>query len=179
MKISNMSKKPLAAFARFSYVYLNQGFPDTGEVLSDNVFFYGNTQNWKGVVTDIGEYFTLIRDYRLAFVPVEQIPKFTFPTDDPKLPAEYFDEFILDWYLYDFDVGKWYRVETENPFVYSQRGLRHYEYNIYSTTDLPNIITDRFDEGAPIPSPALVDSFENNVTELNIITPLVLDYLEN
>lgn len=168
MRVSNLTRKKLAAVG----VYTGSGGYSE---YSEPVFFSANTLPFKGISTDIQEYFDIINDYNKMYVLKKFTPEFTVPNDAPS------DAFIDNWYVYDYETGYWYRVEVRVRYSDSQKGLKHNEYIIYFSSDQPpqwSNLRDMYPNG-PTPNPSLVNSFENNVTELNIITPLVIDYLEN
>lgn len=66
----------------------------------------------------------------------------------------------------------WFVVTTSKDYTKAGRAVKHYEMTgLYSASDQPEGI------GEPTPLPELVDEFEAIVSELHILTPLILEVL--
>lgn len=66
----------------------------------------------------------------------------------------------------------WFVVTTSKDYTKAGRAIKHYEMTgLYSAKDQPQGI------GEPTPLPGLVDEFELIVSELHILTPLLLEVI--
>ena len=144
------------------YSYYKEGDPAVGFL--PYVFVKGNVQPWKqGLVSDLTQVGIIYRDYKTIYV--KNKPEFDLSGLPPDAVLE--ENPIVFW------DGYWFNVQGNQDWTTAGRAPKHYKYLAIRRTIGPG------DEPIPEPTPIpeLVSSFELIVSELNLLTPIVIEGL--
>lgn len=142
------------------YTYFDEG--EAAEGFLPFVYVKGNEQPWKsGLISDLTEIGTIYKDYRTLYV--KQAPTFDYSS----VPVDA----VLEENPIVYVGGSWFNVQGAQDWTKAGRAPKHYKYLCIRRTISPG--EDPIPE--PIPLPELVDSFELIVSELHLLTPIVIE----
>jgi hypothetical protein len=137
-------------------------------VVTPPVFVKGNIQPFKsGTLLTLSEVGIAFKNYRTLYL--RNLPPM------PELPEGASTVKAYVWLEGNTIIGApkgWYVVTSSKDYTLAGRAPKHYEMTaLFSASDQPP------DTGEPTPLPSLVDEFESIVSELHILTPIVLEVL--
>lgn len=137
-------------------------------VTSPPFFVKGNIQPFKsGTMLTLAEAGVAYKNNRTIYL--RNLPVL------PSIPADAQAVKAYVWIDGNTVLGEskgWFVVTTSKDYTKAGRAVKHYEMTgLYTATDQPEGI------GEPTPLPELVDEFESIVSELHILTPILIEVL--
>lgn len=142
------------------YTYFDGG--ESVEGFLPLVYIKGNVQPWKqGLLGSLTEVGTIYKDYKTLYIKKEPV----FDFSGVPVGATLDENPIVYW------DGKWFNVQGNQDWTTAGRAPKHFKYLAIRRTVGPG--DDPIPD--PTPLPELVEAFELVVSELHILTPIVIN----